>query len=145
MFDNTKLNDVITNDQLAKVTVEREGRMTVSDETVVDEVEIFKGSENKIIFDKGFTKTLRCIYQLQLYPFDTQECTINFQVGEYDQQIMILFPNSIEMKSATLLSQFFIKGWKLEYKNEGEFSDANHKIPNNFMFQPEKKMESTSK
>ena len=73
IFDNTEFNDVMTLDDLAKVTISREGKSTLSDETVVDEVEIFKGSENKINLDKGFTKTVRCIYQLQLYPFDRQD------------------------------------------------------------------------
>ena len=38
---------------------------------------------------------------------------------------MKLIPNSIEMKSETLLSQFFITGWKLEYKTEGGDRDIN--------------------
>ena len=62
---------------------------------------------------------MECIYQLQLYPFDTQECTVNLQVGEYETKIMKIIPKRIEMKSETLLSQFFIEGWKLEFKNKG--------------------------
>ena len=44
-------------DPLAKVTVSREGIFELSDETVVDEINIFKGSENKIAFDKVYTNT----------------------------------------------------------------------------------------
>jgi len=80
IFDNTENNDVMTLDNIAKVTISREGNPEPSDLSVVDEIDIFKGSENRITFDKGFTKTLQCEYQLQLYPFDTQVCTINFQV-----------------------------------------------------------------
>ena len=80
VFDNTENNDVMTLDNIAKVTISREGNPEPSDLSVVDEIDIFKGSENRITFDKGFTKTLQCEYQLQLYPFDTQVCTINFQV-----------------------------------------------------------------
>ena len=66
IFDNTEHNDVLIHDNLAKVTVSREGKGISADETIVDEVDIFKGSENKLTLDKSFTKTVKCIYQLQL-------------------------------------------------------------------------------
>ena len=120
IFDNTENNDVMSLDKLAKVTISKKGNATSSDEAVVNEIEIFKGSENNIVFDKGFTKTLKCIYQLQLYPFDTQECTVNLQIGEYETKLIKIFPRSLEMKGETLLTQFHVKNWKLEYKKKGE-------------------------
>lgn len=122
IFDNTKNNDVIELDTIAKMTISREGDLELSDETVVDEIDIFKGSENKITFDRVFTKTLQCIYKLQLYPFDTQECTVNLEVGKYERKIMMILPKVIEMKSNTLLSQYFITGWALEYKKKSKLS-----------------------
>ena len=119
IFDNTRNNDVMALDDLAKITISKQGKSTLSDETNVDEIEIFKGSENKIYFEKGFTKTVKCIYQLQLYPFDKQECTVNLQVAEYESNLIELSPNSIKMKSETLLTQFLITDWKLEFKNKG--------------------------
>ena len=71
IFDNTKNNYVIELDTIAKITISREGDLELSDKTVVDEIDIFKGSENKITIDRIFTKRLQCIYKLQLYPFDT--------------------------------------------------------------------------
>ena len=59
IFDNTRNNDVMALDDLAKITISKEGKSTPSDETNVDEIEIFKGSENKIYFEKGFTKTVK--------------------------------------------------------------------------------------
>ena len=116
IFDNTEHNDVLIHDNLAKVTVSREGKGISADETIVDEVDIFKGSENKLTLDKSFTKTVKCIYQLQLYPFDTQVCTINLQVGEYERKIIEIIPESILMESDTLLTKFLLTHWKLEYK-----------------------------
>ena len=126
IFDNTEFNDVMTLDSLAKITISREGSHRLSDETVVDEIEIFKGSENKVNFEKGFTKTLRCIYQLQLYPFDTQECTVNLRIGEYETQFIEIIPKAIEMKEETLLTQFLITDWKLEYKKKRTISEGIH-------------------
>ena len=120
IFDNTEHNDIMTLDDLAEVTISKEGSTLMSDDTVVDEIEIFKGSENKITFDKGFTKTVRCIYQLQLYPFDTQQCTVNLRIGEYKTKFIELFPKSIKLKSETLLTQFLITDFSLEYKYKGK-------------------------
>ena len=120
IFDNTEHNDVMEMDKLAQVTISREGASTPADDTIVDEIDIFKGSENKINFDKGFTKTLECIFQLQLYPFDTQECTVNLEIGEYKRKLIKLYPQSIKMKGQTVLTQFIITDWKLEYKIKGK-------------------------
>ena len=108
-------------DNLAEVTISREGALTPTDESNLFEIDICKGSENKIDFDKGFTKTLKCIYQLQLYPFDTQECTVNLKISEYRRKLIKLYPQKIKMKSKTLLTQFLITNWKLEYKNRGKY------------------------
>ena len=120
IFDNTKNNDNMQMDELAEVTISREGISTPADESIVDEIDIYKGSENRINFDKGFTKTVKCIYQLQLYPFDTQECTVNLQMGQSKRKVIKLFPRQIKMESGTLLTQFQITKWKLEYKEKGK-------------------------
>ena len=40
---------------------------------VHQEINIFEGQFNRITFEQVYTKTFKCTYQLQLYPFDTQE------------------------------------------------------------------------
>ena len=99
IFDNTEKNDVTAFDKLVKITIAREGSHVSADETVVDETNVFKGSENGINFERVYTNTFKCVYQLHLYPFDTQECTINLEVGNYERNIVMIFPKSIEMKS----------------------------------------------
>ena len=122
IFDNTEFNDVTFLDSLSTITLSREEEPSYSEDHIVDEIEIFKGSENEIIFDRGFTKTLKCIYQLHRYPFDTQVCTVNFQVGEYKRKVMKIVPGVIEMLSETTLTQYFVTHWSLEYKSKGIFS-----------------------
>ena len=50
----------------------RRGNFTRSSPDVVDEIEIFKGSENPIVMIQSFTKTFECRYELMVFPFDTQ-------------------------------------------------------------------------
>ena len=39
---------------------------------VIEEINIFTGGDNRITFQQVYSKSFKCEYQLQLYPFDTQ-------------------------------------------------------------------------
>ena len=55
-----------------KIIVEKEGNSTSSGNHVLDETEIFKGSENSLVMSQTYTRTFQCLYKLSAYPFDTQ-------------------------------------------------------------------------
>ena len=55
-----------------KIIVDKEGNSTSSGNHVLDETEIFKGSENSLVMSQTYTRTFQCLYKLSAYPFDTQ-------------------------------------------------------------------------
>ena len=55
-----------------ELTLTREGDFIGSEDENVEEINIFEGEFNRITFEQVYTKTFKCTYQLQLYPFDTQ-------------------------------------------------------------------------
>ena len=55
-----------------KVLVKRESNFERSETEVLDETEIFKGSENSLSMVQSYTHKFQCVYQLEYYPFDTQ-------------------------------------------------------------------------
>ena len=55
-----------------ELTLTREGDYIGSTDDNVEEINIFEGQFNRITFEQVYTKTFKCTYQLQLYPFDTQ-------------------------------------------------------------------------
>ena len=59
-----------------ELTLTREGDYIGSTDDNVEEINIFEGQFNRITFEQVYTKTFKCTYQLQLYPFDTQVRTI---------------------------------------------------------------------
>ena len=59
-----------------ELTLTREGDYIVSTDDNVEEINIFEGQFNRITFEQVYTKTFKCTYQLQLYPFDTQVSAI---------------------------------------------------------------------
>ena len=62
----------LLNEWSTSVTVTREGEFVRSGLEVVDEVEIFKGEENRLTMNQTYTHRFQCYYQLMEYPFDRQ-------------------------------------------------------------------------
>ena len=54
------------------VLIQREGQLERSRYRELDETEIFKGEENSLLFVQSYTRQFQCVYQLEMYPFDTQ-------------------------------------------------------------------------
>ena len=73
VFSNTENSEATKGDDDTEVTVTKEGNYTESSLEVMEEINIFDGSDNKITFQQVYAKEFKCVYQLQLYPFDTQE------------------------------------------------------------------------
>ena len=74
IYDNTDMKEAVQLEYGVKTTIviSKEGDFTRSDVDVLDEIEIFKGEENKLTMRQTYTKKFQCQYHLQKYPFDTQ-------------------------------------------------------------------------
>ena len=74
IYDNTDMKEVVQLEEGTKttVTVSREGSFKRSGLEVADEIEVFKGEENKLTMNQTYSKKFQCEYQLHRYPFDTQ-------------------------------------------------------------------------
>ena len=55
----------------------------------------------------------------QLYPFDTQRCTMDLELRELERSSILLMPKDVVMESETVLTQYIISKWSLQYKSEG--------------------------
>ena len=73
VFSNTEKSEATKGDDDTEVTVSKEGNYTESSLNVMEEINIFEGSDNKITFQQVYAKEFKCVYLLQYYPFDTQE------------------------------------------------------------------------
>ena len=55
-----------------KVVVRKEGNFTAAGFEMVDEIQIFNGSENILIMGQTYTRRFQCSFELSSYPFDMQ-------------------------------------------------------------------------
>ena len=72
VFSNTQKQESTKGGDDTEVTITREGDFSESSVHVMEEINIFEGMDNRITFQQVYDKELKCVYQLQLYPFDTQ-------------------------------------------------------------------------
>ena len=72
VFSNTENQEATKGGDETEVTISREGNFTESPVNVMEEINIFEGVDNRITFQQVYSKAFKCVYELQLYPFDTQ-------------------------------------------------------------------------
>ena len=96
------------------VKVKRESNFTRGGLHLVDEVEVFEGSQNYLRMMQIYTKTFQCQYAFHRYPFDTQTCTIKMDVSTDDLRVIKLLPYKLEMRETLDLTLFKIKSWRFE-------------------------------
>ena len=84
----------------------------------VDEREIFKGSENRLIMTQTYTHEFQCVYSLARYPFDKQTCSIDMTTSELDSSTLRLFPKKLWMEQDRDMTLFYMDSWQLAFRNE---------------------------
>ena len=84
----------------------------------VDEREIFKGSENRLIMTQTYTHEFQCVYKLDNYPFDKQTCSIDITTSNLDRSTLRLFPRKLWMEQDKDMTLFTMDRWELAFMNE---------------------------
>ena len=83
-----------------------------------DEREIFEGSENRLTLNQTYTHKFQCLYDLEKYPFDKQECSINMTTTGLDRAVMELCPKNLLMEQRPDMTLYKMVDWTLIYRNE---------------------------
>ena len=95
-----------------------EALFTRSGTEEVDEREIFKGSENRLIMRQTYTHKFQCVYQLDNYPFDKQTCSIHMTTSDLDSLTLRLVPNVLWMEQDVDMALFHMDTWDLDFWNK---------------------------
>ena len=82
----------------------------------VDEREIFKGSENRLIMRQTYTHEFLCLYNLYSYPFDQQACDINITTSDIEASTLRLFPKQLVMKEEADMTRMY--SWNVGFRDE---------------------------
>ena len=81
---------------------------------VADETELFLGDENNLTMFQTYTHEFQCIFDLKMYPFDTQTCAINMTIGLLDRTSVNLIPDQLRMEQSPNMAIFKIVDQRFE-------------------------------
>ena len=135
IFSNTENSEFTEGNKESEVSIIREGDFTESTLDITEERNIFVGKENRISFRQMYSKQFRCLFQLQLYPFDTQvqvdrcfsqnnlsskykTCSMDLSLRDIEMTTINLTPDQVTMQGDTVLVQYIVQSVELE-KYEG--------------------------
>ena len=76
VFNNTKEDVKVKTDRKADFFVNRRGLPTMARRSLVNEDYIYPGSDNVFVYRRTYEMRYSCVYHLEAYPFDTQNCQI---------------------------------------------------------------------
>ena len=106
-FSNTK-DGAILNNADANIDIVRSGQHQLNDQKELHEARIYKGDENFLVFTRQYEMIYKCYYNLQNYPFDSQECSIDLNIPSHQMDLMRVLPDHFYNNGSSKLEQFLI-------------------------------------
>ena len=117
VFQNTRNEEKTIVDSEADLLVKKSGGFEYEGIETIDETRSYKGHENPMIFKRSYFKTFQCQYDMSLYPFDTQKCSIIMEAPLSDQGFINLMAGDLNLLLKLDMMQYTIIKWEL--KKEG--------------------------
>ena len=109
VFWNTKEQLRTINDKSTFASVKREGKGSIIDKEVNEDIEVYSGSENGITISRVYSIQFFCEYQMAWYPFDQQVCHVEMVMDGVLDKYVDLQPGSLLFSGPEELTQYFIK------------------------------------
>ncbi len=114
VFFNTVDKLESENDNKAFVVIRREGSFVRSDKSIIENAYIYQGKENPLIISRSYTSEFLCDFNMAVYPFDTQICSVivimKGNTGEFTQLIV----DKLTYLGPIDLTQYFVKQYAMK-------------------------------
>ncbi|XP_069982164.1 uncharacterized protein [Penaeus vannamei] len=89
-FSNAKGISHTEVDRETKASILRRGASTRGDFSYTEEVDIYEGKENPVTLSRKYSVKYACNFDLAMYPFDKQECHLEFTLSSAPRQYLVL-------------------------------------------------------
>ncbi|XP_063869502.1 glycine receptor subunit alpha-2-like [Scylla paramamosain] len=125
VFFSNAHGNVFTNlNQGSRVECVQEGSSTVGGPHHTREVNIFSGSENSLEMGQLYSVTYSCDFELLMFPFDAQVCTMKFMLVSASASYMTLVPTLANYTGKTSLIEYAIGHLTMNTLPNEEFSSV---------------------
>ena len=114
VFDNTAKSQGTINDAKAFTTINRMSKGTGSDSSISEDIDIYKGSENKISMSRIYNIEFFCDYDMRWYPFDVQTCFMVLKLGGGAEKLVSLSPGDLKYRGPEELTQYYVKKYVIK-------------------------------
>ena len=112
-FSNTK-EGALLNDREANFDIIRSSHHELNDKKDIHEARIYQGDENFLEYSRSYEMVFKCFYNLQNYPFDSQECSIDLKIPAHQMELMQIHPDNFNNNGTFKLEQFWITDIELK-------------------------------
>ena len=128
LIANSKDNTVVPNDSKSRLCVSKNGNKTLSSKEDLKESALYHGKENPIMYKRQFTENLKCGFDLSFFPFDTQKCSISFNIKKREKHLINLVGSHVEFIGNQKLSTFNVIRSELEENDIADDIDVKVNI-----------------
>ena len=113
VFHNTEEGQITINDGKSFATINRTGQGTGSDQSISEDIDIYKGSENSISMSRLYNIDFFCDYDMGWYPFDAQTCFMVLKLGGGSEELLSLTPGLLQYLGPEELTQYYVKKYSI--------------------------------
>jgi hypothetical protein len=121
VFYNTKDKLETLADEQAQVIITRNGSFEISSKSDLQNTCIFKGSENPITVSRTYAIEFICEFDMGVYPFDTQKCSIILILKGNSVKFVQMMLDEVAYTGPENVDQYFVKYTKI----------TNYEVPSN--------------
>jgi len=79
----------------------------------IDNTNMYSGDINKHYMRKEFVTTWMCEYNMMWYPFDTQECSMQYKIANRYSDFAAAIPEKLSYAGPTDLTEYTVKGYRM--------------------------------
>ena len=113
VFWNTKQQLKTVNDDASFSSIKREGKGTIIDRAINEDIEVFSGEDNEITLSRVYSIKFYCEYQMAWYPFDIQTCSMQMVFDGVLDNYADILAGTLHFSGQKELTQYFVKSYQI--------------------------------
>ena len=94
----------------------------------IDNMNMYAGHINKHFFRGEYTTVWMCEYNMKWYPFDTQECSMQYMIAKKYQDFATLVPENLSYTGPEDLTEYTVKGYMMCKVKIGKYDGVEVRV-----------------